>query len=148
MSTRRKKERRKLRYQRNVKKEFDYKNSAWQSGKLIEENHNGKYYSPEYSKALCYRLYKYIGEVMNQSMTAEDPGRYILKGIWRYKTWIINLILKWSDSEPTNEYYDYLKRVLETYWDDIQEKCDNPCILLGIKYPEPLINEPEYRFSQ
>ena len=48
-SSKRKKERRRMRYERNVRKEIEYKKQAWESGKLIEENHNGGSYSGPYS---------------------------------------------------------------------------------------------------
>ena len=41
-SSKRKKERRRMRYERNVRKEQEYKKMMWETGqKLIEENHNG-----------------------------------------------------------------------------------------------------------
>ena len=39
-SSKRKKERRRMRYERNVRKEIEQKNQAWNDGKIIEENNN------------------------------------------------------------------------------------------------------------
>jgi len=56
MSNKNKKIRRLERHQRNKKKEEDYKKEAWESGKLIEPNHNNKGYPVEYSLELGKRL--------------------------------------------------------------------------------------------
>ena len=51
-SSKRKKERRRMRYERNVRKEIEHKNQAWNDGKLIEENHNQGPYSQQYTIAV------------------------------------------------------------------------------------------------
>lgn len=136
-ASKRKKERRRERYLRNVQKEGCHKNNAWASGKLIEENHNGKYYSPEYTKALSFRLCKYL-------IGARNTGdlNIVLSEFWKYKDWIIGLILRWNPGVQEDDYYRYLKELLEAYWDSDK----NPECLVSIRVPE-LGKEPEYEFK-
>ena len=57
-SSKRKKERRRMRYERNVRKEIEHKNQAWNDGKLIEENNNQGPYSEQYTIAVSERLFQ------------------------------------------------------------------------------------------
>jgi hypothetical protein len=57
MSNRENKKRRRLeRHLRNKAKDENHKKEAWEQGKLIEPNHNGRYYPEEYSLELGKRL--------------------------------------------------------------------------------------------
>ena len=51
-----KKKRRLARHLRNKAKDENHKKEAWEQGKLIEPNHNGRYYPVEYSIELGKRL--------------------------------------------------------------------------------------------
>ena len=51
-----KKKRRLARHLRNKEKDENYKKEAWESGKLIEPNHNNQGYPVEYSLELGKRL--------------------------------------------------------------------------------------------
>lgn len=139
-SSKRKKERRRERYLRNVQKEGSHKNNAWASGKLIEENHNGKFYSPEYTRALSFRLCKYLLNARNTG----DPN-IMLSEFWKYKDWMIGLILKWNQGVQEDNYYRYLKELLEVYWDRVVVN-ENPECLMAVRVPE-LGEEPVYEFK-
>lgn len=139
-SSKRKKERRHERYLRNIQKEGNHKNSAWTSGKLIEENHNRKFYSPEYTKALSFRLCKYL---LNASNTG-DPN-IMLSEFWKYKDWMIGLILKWNPGVQEDDCYRYLKELLEVYWDQVAVN-ENPECLMAVRVPD-LGEEPVYEFK-
>ena len=57
MSNRENKKRRRLeRHLRNKAKDENHKKEAWEQGKLIEPNHNGRHYPEEYSLELGKRL--------------------------------------------------------------------------------------------
>ena len=53
----------------NREKDFTYKQEAWNSGKLIEENHNQGPYSPEYTRELTKRLVLLIAQDRKESQT-------------------------------------------------------------------------------
>ena len=107
-----KKERRKQRHERNIKKEQEYKKAAWDSGKLIEENHNQGPYSEQYTIDLTERLYKYLGQ-------HEESDEEFIKGFRKYKMKIQDLILHWNPSVPKDSPYLGLKKLLEVYWDKV-----------------------------
>lgn len=110
-----KKIRRRQRYERNVKKEIDHKNTAWREGKLLEENHNGGPYSEPYTKALTDRLVLYI----SQGWDGQDYEKY-LKNFRKYKQKVITLILHWNPNVPkTYPGYEDLKNLMEIYWDEV-----------------------------
>lgn len=100
------KEKRKLRHQRNQQKDITYKKTAWESGKLIEENHNDKPYTKEYTEELGQRLADRIQ--IDQSVS----------NFRKYKNKIKELILHWSPGCEKSETYNYLKGRLENYWDN------------------------------
>ena len=110
-----KKIRRRQRYERNVKKEIDHKNTAWAEGKLLEENHNGGPYSENYTKALTDRLVLYI----SQGWDGKDYEKY-LKNFRKYKQKVITLILHWNPNVSKNyPGYEDLKNLMEIYWDEV-----------------------------
>lgn len=119
-SSEKKKERRRERYERNVAKEIDYKKRAWEEGKLIEENHNNKSYSAEYSKEISRRLVLRLEKAKEES--CGDNELFLLK--YRlYKNKIRDFILLCTPETCTPEdeiYYNYniLKGSLEVYWDE------------------------------
>lgn len=117
-SSKRKKERRKMRYERNVQKEVEYKKQAWESGKLIEENHNGGPYSAQYSIELGERLYNIIQNYRLQCLSPEGGGNELFIQKFRlYRKKIRDFILHWNPDTPKTEAYNYLKSAIETYWD-------------------------------
>ncbi len=114
-----KKERRHQRYLKNVQKEKDHKKEAWERGKLIEENHNGESYSPEYTVELEERLRTIISGILPQTagMDSESSAEFILLKFRLYRQKIRDYILHYPRSLPKSETYEYLKRAIETYWD-------------------------------
>lgn len=118
-----KKERRKQRYERNVQKEQLHKEEAWQSGKLIEENHNRKSYSSEYTIALSKRLKEYLLQEYQKSIMTKVPDVEFVRKFRKYRMKIRDLILLWSPDVPeTLEEYEFLKGLIETYWDEVLQK--------------------------
>ena len=122
-SSKRKKERRRMRYLRNVRKEVEYKKEAWENGKLIEENHNNGPYSPGYSVELGNRLYNiiqsYKEQALNNSELLDDTQRneFMLRKFRMYRMKIRDFILHYNPDIPKTEAYEYLKFSIETYWD-------------------------------
>ena len=114
-SSKRKKERRRQRYLRNVQKEIDYKREAWANGKLIEENHNNGPYSADYSKELAERLRAILHNI---TFEEENSDEKILYRYRQYKMKLRDLILHYSPEAERNWTYEFLKRSIEVYWDD------------------------------
>lgn len=123
------KERRKLRHQRNIEKDTSHKKEAWDSGKLIEENHNGGPYSSSYTSELADRLIDRLvtGRTYILGCTDNDPVLLKNGGVReqafigyyrRYKNKIKTLILHWSPDVKKDNRYNFLKWTLETYWDN------------------------------
>lgn len=124
-SSKRKKERRRMRYLRNVRKEVEYKKEAWENGKLIEENHNQGPYSAGYSIELGERLMKIIQGYKEMCLqpnpeTGEGPGgnELMIKKFRMYRMKIRDFILHYNPDIPKTEAYEYLKNGIETYWDN------------------------------
>lgn len=91
--------RRLQRHERNKTKDQEHKKEAWESGKLIEPNHNGNYYPAEYSMELGMRLVdkdfqKYRLKIRDYLLLcpkeARDDNWTILKG--KYDSWLENKI--------------------------------------------------------
>lgn len=124
-SSKRKKERRKMRYLRNVRKEVEYKKEAWENGKLIEENHNQGPYSPGYSIELGDRLMKIIQGYKEMCLQPNpenggEPGgnEMMIRKFRMYRIKIRDFILHYNPGIPKTEAYEYLKLGIETYWDN------------------------------
>lgn len=129
-SSAKKKERRKLRYERNVQKELVHKQEAWDAGKLIEENHNSKSYSEEYTLALSRRLKEYLLQEYDRSLVSEVPSVEFVRKFRKYRIKIRDLIILWSPSVPeTIPEYEFLKGLIETYWDGVLGKEDPGTLL-------------------
>ena len=108
-SPKRKKERRRQRYLRNVQKEIDYKREAWANGKLIEENHNNGPYSADYSKELAERLRAILHNI---TFEEENSDEKILYRYRQYKMKLRDLILHYSPEAERDWTYEFLKRSL------------------------------------
>ena len=84
------------------------------SGKLIEENHNGGEYSPEFTeKAASW----YVREIAERLPELTDSNRFLLYFRSRrpkYQT----LLLKWSSQLPRDQRFYFLKGLLDLYWQD------------------------------
>lgn len=131
-SSKRKKERRRMRYEKHVRAEIEHKKQAWEEGKLIEENHNQGPYSPEYTIALSERLVQYVNQERDKALNME-PGSILdkrtqeplskdevyVRGFRKYKMKIQDLILYWNPTVQRNNDYYYLKTLLDTYWDEV-----------------------------
>lgn len=91
------------------------------SGKLIEENHNGGEYSPEFTeKAASW----HIRELTDRLPNLEDPEKFLLYFRSRrpkYQT----LLLKWSGQLPRDSRFYFLKGLLDLYW---QNKTDGEAL--------------------
>ena len=91
------------------------------SGKLIEENHNGGEYSPEFTeKAASW----HIRELTERLPILTDPDRFLLYFRSRrpkYQT----LLLKWSGQLPRDSRFYFLKGLLDLYW---QNKTDGEAL--------------------
>lgn len=80
------------------------------SGKLIEENHNGGDYSPEFTdKAANWFLRELQGHL-------ETNGFLLFFRTRRPK--YLSLILKWNLQYPRDPRYDFFKGLLDLYWED------------------------------
>lgn len=130
-SSKRKKERRRMRYLRNVRKEVEYKKEAWENGKLIEENHNQGPYSANYSIELGDRLMKIIQGYKEMCLkpnleTGEGPGgnELMIKKFRMYRMKIRDFIIHYNPGIPKTEAYEYLKNGIETYWDNPERLID------------------------
>lgn len=125
-NSKKKKERRKLRYLRNIRKEVEYKKDAWEKGKLIEENHNNGPYSPEYSVELGNRLYNIIQSFKeqafnNSSLNSVQKNEFLLIKFRMYRIKIRDFILHYNPIIPKSKEYNYLKSLIEIYWDKPSE---------------------------
>lgn len=129
-SSKRKKERRKARHDRNVKAEQEHKTQAWERGKLIEENHNQGPYSENYTKALAERLVEYVTAEQEKS-----PEQFVV-GFRKYKMKIQDLILHWNPLVQKGPEYQWLKRLLEVYWDNVVGGEHEPRILKEVRFGE------------
>lgn len=119
-SSKRKKERRRMRYERNVRKEIEYKKAAWEAGKLIEENHNGGPYSGPYSVELGERLYNIIQGYKDRCLgnpEIENKNEHFITKFRLYRMKIRDFILHWSPDTPKTPAYLFLKGAIEVYWD-------------------------------
>lgn len=123
-----KKDRRKARHERNKQAEIDYKKGAWESGKLIEENHNSGPYSKDYTEELSKRLVGRLKTAADLAVNAEETNQFLMQAngnrndmfinfFRRYKNKIRDLILHWSPELNRGSEYYYLKQLLEVYWD-------------------------------
>jgi hypothetical protein len=132
--SKKRRERREFRYQRNIKKEEDHKKEAWDRGKLIEENHNQGSYSADYTIELTKRLVKYIGEELVISNSSDRPSDRFIIGFRKYKIKIQDLILHWNPGVPKNDSYEMMKTLLETYWDEVVANKNPDSLLNTVKY--------------
>lgn len=114
MSSINRKRRRLERHLRNKENDTAYKQKAWESGKLIEENHNNGPYSLDYTSQLSQRLYDILHEEV------KDEKAYLNRFI-KYKQKIQTLILHWNSKVNKGEIYNFLKSSLELYWDEVLE---------------------------
>lgn len=118
MSNKENKKRRRLeRHIRNKNKEIAYKEEAWKKGKLIEENHNNGPYSPSYSLELGERLCSIMKDIYQKMEEQEDKETYAIFRFRSYRKKIQDYILHYSPESPKNRSYEFLKKLIETYWD-------------------------------
>lgn len=117
----------------NRERDLTYKQEAWNSGKLIEENHNQGSYSPEYTRELTKRLVSLIAQDRKESQTEKE---FLSRFLSRKKK-IIDLLLLWNPEVSRDvPEHEYLKTLLETYWDKIVPERSNLNELLNINLPE------------
>jgi hypothetical protein len=116
-SSSRKKQRRYERHCRNREKDQQHKEGAWRSGKLIEENHNNSEYSSNYTIELCDRLVDILGDSLIYCQSINNNDLFLSK-FRAYRIKVRDLILHWSSTVPKSDKYNFLKRVIEEYWDN------------------------------
>src|SRR5574344_929923 len=89
------------------KKLYDekYKETEWDNGRLIEENHGTEKYSESFTIKLKDRLFDYL----------QNPT---LQKIYTYKDWMIKLLVFWNNTVKKDNKYFYIKNLLEDYWND------------------------------
>lgn len=112
-SSKRKKERKEQRKQRNIQKEIDHKKEAWENGKIIEENHNDSFYSPEFTLKISSRLIE-IFSGLKKNITTNEEAIFKFR---QFKAKVRDTILRWNPNVEYNQDYFYLKNLIETYWD-------------------------------
>jgi hypothetical protein len=107
--------------EKNREKDKNNKKSAWEKGKLIEENHNNQPYSSEYTLELGTRLYNILTDIKSKSESYDNPetkNDYVLLRFRMYRKKIQDYILHFNPGEPKTEKYEILKYLLEVYWDN------------------------------
>lgn len=117
-----KRKRRQERHERNKLEQEAYKKEAWESGKFIEENHNGFGYSSAYTFIVSKRLVKCILQEYEKSQSSSTKPKEVacIEGFRKYRIIIRDCIIFWSPeySEDCPEY-EFLKGLLECYWDRV-----------------------------
>lgn len=98
------KAKRRLRHIRNQNKDREQKQKSWEEGKLIYENHNNEYFSPEFS-------IKFLDRIVEKIKKGDTE-------FYKLKEHAINAILMFNPEVEKPEEWYYLKRKLEEYWDD------------------------------
>lgn len=86
-----------------------------ESGKLIEENHNGGYYSSEFTLKALERFLKDLGEWQGDCLV-----RYIQCMRLKYQT----LLLKWSPDLQRNDGFYFIMSILDYYRDNKENSED------------------------
>lgn len=91
---------------------------AIEAGRLIEENHNGGPYSPEFTReAEKY----YITSLVHQYCEAiklDKAGEYFLKFFREIRVHLQTLALKWSDGYERTESFFFIVGLLDVYRDN------------------------------
>ncbi len=80
------------------------------SGRLIEENHNGLDYSPEFTDKAASRHLSDLQEVLGL-----DPDQF-LYFVRTRKSKYIDLVLKWPTMYPRDSRFWFFKELLDLYW--------------------------------
>ena len=82
------------------------------SGKLIEENHNGGLYSPEFTAKAALWYIRELSKLCVESRP--DPDKFII-GFRGLRPKLQTLLLKWSDDlERTSEFW-FIMELLDRY---------------------------------
>lgn len=123
-------ERRRARHEKNVVEEKEYKKEAWTRGKLIEENHNGGPYSPEYTRDISSRLVTRISNAREDAYKTDNPNASFLVYFRALKRKIQDTIIHWNPIVPKFNEYHFLKGLLEIYWDEVLAN-GNDAVLLA-----------------
>jgi len=98
------KTKRRLKHLENKRKDELTKQEAWDSGKLIYENHNNEYFSPEFSLKFVQRVADKVREGRTEFYKLKDHA--------------INAVLLFNPVLERNDNWYFLKCKLEEYWDD------------------------------
>ena len=125
------KERRKERHLKRKANDAAYKKEMWEEGKkLIEPEYSSSgYYPPDYSIELGERLYQIFKSYKDHVIQVGDVEDRNGNGIFskeerfmeyfrRYKEKIRDFLILYNPSIPESVEFSYLKRLLETYWDE------------------------------
>lgn len=104
----------KRKIKKEIRKEKQLKEQK-ESGKLIEENHNGGLYSPEFTRKAVTWYIEELSQLCKDCLG--DPNRFLI-GFRSLRPKLQTTLLKWSDDlERTGEFW-FFKKLLETYWED------------------------------
>jgi len=124
MSREAKKARRKARYEKHIAAEKEHKEKAWNDGKIILEHHTETgTFSEDFSDKLVCRLFDYLQDERKQAKDQED-------WLMRFRKWkqkIIVALVRYS-GDIENPKWQYLKKLMETYYDEVLEN-ENPSAL-------------------
>ena len=97
------KNKRRLRKLENRRKDIESKKMSWDSGKLIYENHNNEYFTPDFSLKFVKRV--------------ADKVRKVDTEFYKLTEHAINAVLLFNPVVERNDDWYFLKSKLEEYWD-------------------------------
>lgn len=114
-SSKAKKERRLQRHLRNKRKDEEHKSNVWESGGLIEENHNNQAYSPERALGIADRL---VEKLRESSETCDTNDKFVSR-YQGLREWVRNAIVLWPAEVLGEDIPSYLllKATFENYID-------------------------------
>lgn len=126
--------RRKERHEKRKAAGEAYKKKMWEEGKkLIEPEYSAEgHYPADYSIELGKRLFKIIqdfrdrvteeGRIEDPRHPGEnkylEPGERMLYYFSKYRQKIRNFIILYHPDIPETPEFQYLKKAIETYWDE------------------------------
>lgn len=97
------KNKRRLRKLENRRKDVESKKMSWDSGKLIYENHNNEYFTPDFSL-------KFVKRVADKVRKGDTE-------FYKLTEHAINAVLLFNPGVERNDDWYFLKSKLEEYWD-------------------------------
>lgn len=111
----------KIEHRKEIKKRRELKQKITQetSGKLIEENHNGKDYTPEYTeKVISWRFFELWMKTNKYKNSFEDLWNWF----GRLREIFQTLLLHWPDSLQRGDEFWFIYDLLNYYRNGEKEK--------------------------